>query len=216
MKTELPADLRARVLSAAQASPAPARAAVQRGTLVTLLVGVAALLVVFAVGGADLKTRPPAFVAMTAGGWALIAAAATWAGVARGGKMLGRSAAILVLAALVIGPSFMAWMLLGTTMWPGTLGYDAPLRAHLVCLAFVCAMAIGPFLALAVMRRASDPVHPRATGAALGAVAGAWAGVMGDLHCPVSDAIHVGIGHVLPVVLFAIVGALVGRRVLGI
>jgi hypothetical protein len=217
MKSELPADLRARVLAAAVVKPAPTRAAVQRTTLTALGVGVAALLgVFFACGGADMETRPPAFLAMTFGGWAVIAAVATWIGAARGGKMLGRSGAILVVATLATGPGLMAWMLLGTSMWPGTVGYDAPLPAHLACLAFVAAMAVGPFVALTLIRRGSDPVHPRATGAALGAVAGAWAGVMGDLHCPVSDALHVGVSHVLPVLLFAAVGVLLGRRVFGL
>ncbi len=213
----LPPQLRARVLAAAQSRPAPARAAVTRATLVALGVGVAALLLVFfALGGADTKTRPPAFLAMTSGGWVAIAAAATWIGAARGGSTLGRSGALLLAAALATGPGLLAWMLVGTSLWPGTIGYHAPMRAHLVCLAIVAAMATGPFLALAAIRRASDPVHPRATGAALGAVAGAWAGVMGDLHCPVSDALHVAIGHVAPVLIFAAVGALVGRRVFGL
>jgi len=217
MKMDLPPDLRARILSAAQARPAPARAAVERATLATLGGGLAAMALVFlAFGGADMTTRPPAFLAMTFGGWVAIAAVATWLGVARGGKMLGRNAAVLVVAALVTGPCLIAWMLVGTTMWPGTLGYDVPLRGHLVCLGFVTTMAVGPFLALAAVRRKSDPVHPQATGLALGAVAGAWAGVMGDLHCPVSDVVHVGVGHVLPVLVFAALGALLGRRVFGV
>jgi hypothetical protein len=217
MKPELPADLRSRVLAAAKASPAPARAAVQRGTALALVLGAVALVFVFLFfGGADLKTRPPAFLAMTLAGWTAIAALTTWVGAARGGNMLGRSTSLLVAAIVATGPGLMLWMHLGTSMWPGTLGYDAPLRAHLVCLSFVAAMALGPFVALAVVRRHSDPVHPRVTGAALGAVAGAWAGVMGDLHCPVSDAVHVGIGHVLPVLLFALVGWLAGRRVFGL
>lgn len=217
MKPELPKGLRSRVLAAAKASPAPPRAAVQRGTALAMLLGMASLVAVFFFfGGADLKTRPPAFLAMTAAGWAAIAAATTWAGAARGGSMLGRSTGLLVAAILATGPGLMLWMHLGTSMWPGTLGYDAPLRAHLVCLGFVAAMALGPFVALAVVRRGSDPVHPRVTGAALGAVAGAWAGVMGDLHCPVSDAVHVGIGHILPLVIFALVGWVAGRRVFGL
>ena len=37
-----------------------------------------------------------------------------------------------------------------------------------------------------------------------------------NLHCPVSDAMHVAMAHILPVVVFALAGALVGRRVLGL
>ena len=218
MKADLPTpDLRARVLEAARARPSPPRAEVRRSTFVSLLFGFAALAVVFfSLGGADLRTRPPSFLAMTLAGWVAIAAVATWAGAWRGRSMLGRKTELLVGAAVATGPGLFAWMLLGTSMWPGTLGYRTSLAAHFVCFAMVVAMTIGPFLAFAYVRRATDPVHPRATGAALGAVAAAWAGVMVDLHCPVSEAIHVSIGHVLPIVVFAILGALVGRRVFGV
>lgn len=212
-----PADLRARVLDAARTMPATPRAIVKRESTLVMLLGAAAIVVTFfAIGGADLRTRPPAFLATTALGWSAIAAAATWAGAMRGGQMLGRSGALLLTAALATGPSLLAWMIVGTHLWPGTVGYEAPMKAHLVCFALVGAMGLGPLVALAALRRRSDPVSPRASGAALGAVAGAWAGVMGDLHCPVSDALHVAIGHVAPVLFFALVGALLGRRVLGL
>jgi hypothetical protein len=212
-----PPDLRARVLEDAKRSPSPPRAVVQRTTAATLAVGFAVVVLVFgAIGGADLTTRPPEFLVLTLVGWTSIAVLATWGGFGRGRSMLGRSLNILVVVALVTAPGLLAWMLLGTSMYPGTLGYPTTLRVHLVCFASTATLAIGPFAALALVRRASDPVHPRASGAALGAAAGAWAGVMIDLHCPVSDTMHVAMAHVLPVIVFAVVGALLGRRVLGV
>ena len=50
----------------------------------------------------------------------------------------------------------------------------------------------------------------------MGAAAGAWGGVMIDLHCEIAHEMHVALAHVLPVVVLAAVGAIVGRRVLGI
>jgi hypothetical protein len=212
-----PPELRARVVSYAKSSPSPPRAAVQRANAATLAVGFAALVAIFvALGGADLTTRPPAFLALTLVGWISIALLATWGGFGRGRSMLGRGANVLVTVALVTGPGLLAWMLLGTSMYPGTLGFPASLKVHVTCFVSTTIMAIGPFAALAFVRRGYDPRHPRASGAALGAAAGAWAGVMIELHCPVSDAMHVAMAHVLPVVLFAALGALVGRRLLGV
>jgi hypothetical protein len=46
-------------------------------------------------------------------------------------------------------------------------------------------------------------------------MAGAWASVLIDLHCECADLLHVTLGHVLPVAVLAAVGAIVGRRVIG-
>src|SRR5262249_19427774 len=155
--------------------------------------------VVFAaIGGADFSTRPVPFLILTLVGWGAIALLATLGGVGRGGSMLGRSARVLVVVALVTGPGLLAWMMLRTSMYRGTSGFPASLRLHLACFVSPALMAVGPFAALVVVRRGSDPVHPRASGAALGAVAGAWAGVMIDLHCPVSDTLHVAMAHLVP------------------
>ncbi len=67
-------------------------------------------------------------------------------------------------------------------------------------------------LGLMLVRRGSDPVHPAATGAALGAACGACAGVMVELWCPVGAPRHVAVGHILPIVVVAILGASVGAR----
>jgi hypothetical protein len=69
-------------------------------------------------------------------------------------------------------------------------------------------------LSLALLRRGSDPVHPVATGAALGAACGAAAGVMVELWCPVAAPRHVAIGHILPITIVSILGALLGSRVI--
>ena len=66
------------------------------------------------------------------------------------------------------------------------------------------------------LRRGSDPVHPRASGAALGAAAGAWASVLIHLHCPVAATDHVLLGHLAPVLFLSLAGVLVGRRLLGV
>jgi hypothetical protein len=218
MKPSGPPDsLRARVLEDATRVPSPPRAATRRYDAATIAAGIALLAIVFAViGGADFSTRPLPFLVLTLVGWVAIALLATWGGVGRGGSMLGRSARVLVTVAVVTGPGLLAWMLLGTSMYPGTMGFPASVRLHVACFASTVLMAVGAFAALVIVRRGTDPVHPRVSGAALGAVAGAWAGVMIDLHCPVSDTLHVAMAHLVPELVLALTGALLGRRLLGV
>jgi hypothetical protein len=54
------------------------------------------------------------------------------------------------------------------------------------------------------------------TGAALGASAGAWAAVAMALHCPITSMRHVVFGHIAPVVVFALLGLVVGAKVVAV
>jgi hypothetical protein len=151
-------------------------------------------------------------VASTAAGWFALALAATL-GVTRRRSMLGRSRAELLVLPLALPfallGSYASWLL----RWP--VAGEVPVTRGLVCLVFTLAMAMAPFALFVRARRDSDPVHPCATGAAIGAMAGAWASVLIDLHCECADLLHVTLGHVLPVAVLAAVGAIVGRRVIG-
>jgi hypothetical protein len=73
-----------------------------------------------------------------------------------------------------------------------------------------------PLLALIVPRRGTDPVHPVFTGAALGMTAGAWTAMMAYLRCPHAVSLHCIVAHVVPMLVFAFVGALLGRALLKI
>ena len=214
----LPPSLRARVMDAARAQPSPSRARVRQAVVRTTVAGaLACLAIFFLVGGFNLTRRPPAFVALTVLGWGAIALLATWGGVARGRSMLGRPTGWLVMVALLTVPSLFAWMLVATATWPELRGTpSADVHAHVGCFVATTLLTLGPFVALVLARRRTDPVHPRATGAAIGAAAGAWGVVMIDLHCPVSATLHVGLAHLGPIALFALAGALLGRRFIGI
>ena len=63
------------------------------------------------------------------------------------------------------------------------------------------------------VRRDTDVKHPKATGAALGSAAGAWGGAFLEGHCPSLDIVHMTLGHALPIVVLALLGALFGRVV---
>jgi hypothetical protein len=89
--------------------------------------------------------------------------------------------------------------------WPERIGYR--------CLLLSCLMVAWPLVAVILVRRGSDPVHPRLTGAAIGAAVGACVWVMVDLWCPVGYVPHVMLGHALPVVLSTALGTWLGRFV---
>ncbi len=146
-------------------------------------------------------------------GWFAVAAVSMWAALARGSSVAGRPRAWLF--AVVAGtPALLFAMMFGL----GVLQPEAMLlhseRVGLKCLGLTVAAALFPLMGLAVVRRQSDPVHPIATGAALGAACGASAGVMVEMWCPVAAPRHVAIGHILPIFIMAAIGALLGARVI--
>jgi len=98
-------------------------------------------------------------------------------------------------------------------LWPGATSADAA-ASPLPCLALTFAAAAYPLAGVLMLRRSTDPMHPVAGGAALGAASGAAGGVIVSWWCPLSDATHVLLAHVLPVAMLAIVGAAAGDSVL--
>ena len=82
------------------------------------------------------------------------------------------------------------------------------------CL-FVATLVSGPALAFlgAALRRAAA-VSSGLRGAALGAAAGAWGGFAVFVFCPSGNLQHLLVGHVLPIAVFTLVGALALTRML--
>ncbi len=212
----LPLHLRDKVLTATASTPALTRDRVRLRSLLLVALGFAVALGVFAkLGGLTLVGRSLGFVLAVAVGWTLVASVATWSSLGRGKSMLGRASQTLGLVTLVSAPVVYAWVT-GCTLAAASFGDAAPWTANLHCLSAALVLSAAPFVAFALARRGSDPVHPRMLGAALGAAAGAWGGVLIDLHCPMTHWLHVAFAHVLPILAFALVGALTGKRVLGL
>jgi hypothetical protein len=63
------------------------------------------------------------------------------------------------------------------------------------CLEFGLATAIVPVVVGAIFLRGALPVGSRPVAAALGAGGGSLGGLMLHLHCPITDALHVGVMH---------------------
>ncbi len=211
-----PPDLRARILEAARHEAAPTRDVAERSATIAVVSGYAiAVVLMLVTGGPETTRRPPELLVATALGWASIALAAAWGAYGRGRSMLGRATSILGTLALVTGPLLLGWAMM-TSAWPEAQLRQGTMRIHVACFAFTMMYALAPLVGLSIARRGTDPVHPRATGAALGAAAGAWGSVMIDLHCPLSGTMHVALAHVLPVVVLAALGAWAGRRIVGL
>jgi hypothetical protein len=130
--------------------------------------------------------------------------------------MLGHTRRVLFVAALATAPAVLAWVMACTLGWPGVREPAAGAAANVACLVATSVLSLGPLFALGYLRRGSDPVHPRATGAAIGAAAGAWGGVLIDLHCGIVHPLHVALAHVMPIAVYALIGAALGSRLFGL
>lgn len=205
------AELRARVLEAVRREPSPARGTTRRRIALAVAAGFAPLVAIFCgLGGVDHGERPVGQIALTAAGGVLLSVAATWGTLTRGQSMLGRPLAWLIVVMLVTPVLLFGLYLLGTVIFP-VVPTPCDGAHHAACLALGTLMGLGPLTAFAIARRATNPVHPALTGAALGAAAGAWGGFAIATHCAHVASEHMLLGHTLPVVVVALLGALVAR-----
>jgi hypothetical protein len=212
-----PPALRARVMAAVRAEPvAPRAAGVRQRVLLVLVALLFAGALSIAIGRPGLRGRPFAYVASLAVAWLLVCAVATWAGVGRGQSMLGRSAGWRAGAVALVPMALLATSLGLGAAWPETLADNAGAGAHLLCVIGTMGFALAPLVAFALMRRASDPVAPGLTGAAIATAAGAWGALGIELHCRYTSPFHVVVSHVLPVAILALVGALVASKYVAI
>jgi hypothetical protein len=209
------AEARARALAAVTQIPSPTRGEHRTRALalaVGAVIGTAALF--FAMGGLRMGARPSELVAFTCGLGLAVASAATFAGLSRRRSMLGRPSHELLVVCFALAPLLTVVALSAAALWP--LDEDVSPNAHLACLAFTVIQGALPLAALFVFRRGTDPLHPALTGTVLGTVAGAWSSVMAYLRCPHASVTHWLVAHVLPVVVLAVVGLVLGRTLLKI
>jgi hypothetical protein len=130
--------------------------------------------------------------------------------------MLGRSTRARLATAVVTPIALLVAALAASSIWPQTVDGRSSVSLSAVCALFTVAFATGPLAAFFFASRLSEPVAPRAAGAALGAAAGAWGALGIELYCVRATPSHVLTGHVVPVALLILVGTLVGEGVLRI
>lgn len=207
------ADLRARVLAAAAAAPAPTRRRGQRVALVAVAASIAIAFIVFELAGGleHSRGRPVGLTFGLAAGWAVHAALLAFVALGRRRSTLARRPFVVATLAVVTPLACLVWM----QAFAGE--YIEPFqRVGYRCFALTVAMAAVPLGAFLALRRGIEPREPSALGAAAGATAGAWAGVLVDLWCPLTNVSHATVGHALPLAFLMLIGALVGRKTLGV
>jgi hypothetical protein len=212
----LPPELRDRILTAVDREPVPTRAQRTRGAVLALVIGFGLLLSSLASHGITRHGRPVGYMVALAAAWLPIAAVATWAGVSRGRSMLGRPLSWLYAVVALTPVALMAAWAVVALFWPSTLFDASGPKQHLVCDTATIVLSLGPLLALGRVRRGTDPVTPRWTGAAIGTAAAAWAAIVLHLFCGFTRPFHILVGHVLPVVLVAWVGSVLTARTVAI
>jgi hypothetical protein len=210
-------DLRERILAAARAEASPTKAEARRRLARIVALGFALEIAIFLYAGAVYRgNRPDWLMASTTVGVTIIAAIATCLSYGRGRSMLGRPRVLLLAIVALVPLLLVGWtgaMDEGAT--PFQVGYgDA--AATLSCFRLTLLLSIGPAVALLWARRATDPVHPRTSAAALGIAAGAWGTVAMSLLCTTENVTHVAFGHVLPAVVLAVLGSWIGARLLSL
>jgi hypothetical protein len=211
----LPAGLKAKVRGAVEARPSPTRSTARARVRTIALASVAiAAVLFFGTGGISHGSgRTTGVAAASIGGWAAVAAWSIWAANRRGASATGPSRAWLL--AVAIGTPALLFALMRAIALAAPAANELHLeRLGLDCFSLTLAATLFPFVGLLLLRRGSDPVHPAAAAAALGAATTAAGGVMVELWCPVVAWKHVALGHVLPIVVLALGGALLGGQVL--
>ena len=208
------ANLRARLLAQVHDEPSPTRDHQRRlGGLIILGVSVLVGLEFVVSGGVRLGTRPPGFVAGTSLAWLLGIVTLLIALRSRG--PLGLPGAVLwALAFASLAFPFGVGVVL-SGVYP-TTAVPTPGHPGLLCLELSLAWSTAPLTAWVFVRRESDPVHPIAAGAAIGALAGCISGFLVNLTCTFADSRHLALGHLFPGLIQVGVGAMMGHLVLSI
>ena len=129
--------------------------------------------------------RPAAAGAAIVAGTAVLALAATWAARPLRRSMLAPPRALLLGVAIGVPLLVGAWL----ALWHGVYA-DPFTRIGWRCFALTALTAPWPFAVLVRASHRLEPRHPGTAGAALGAVAGAWAAAMVELWCPLSEGAH--------------------------
>jgi hypothetical protein len=142
--------------------------------------------------------------------------AATLVAIGRGERGLGADVVALSLVALLVTPIYAVLTLFDPLEVSDTAAASLAKLSPwgLRCLTVSAAVGLLVLLGFAAALRRSVPVASRLRGAAVGAAAGAWAGLSVFVFCPAVEYRHLLVGHVLPIAAFTLVGLVAIPRAL--
>ena len=133
---------------------------------------------------------------------------ATLVALGRGQRGLGSGAVALFLVAILVTPIYAVLTLVDPVEMSRTLDASlAPLSPWGPrCLSISIAVGLLVLFSFTAALRRSAPAASRLRGAAVGAAAGAWAGLGVFVFCPAVEVHHLLVGHVLPIAVFTLIG----------
>jgi len=128
--------------------------------------------------------------------------------VGRGERGLGSGVVSLFMVSLFVTPIYAVLTLTSALgageAATGSLAEVSPWGPR--CLAMSATVGLVALIGLTAALRRSAPVASRLRGAALGAAAGAWAGLSVFIYCPATEYHHLIVGHVLPIAALTLLG----------
>ncbi|MBK7586283.1 MAG: DUF1109 family protein [Myxococcales bacterium] len=213
--TPLPPDIRSHVLATSQATPSLTRHALGRRRQLVLATALGATLAVGLMRGVPEPSnlRPMMFLGVAVGAALLVAVAVSLWMFVPAPSALGRPSSSRRAVAVCVPILLAAGMLAANLLAPETLrSPPAPIGAAVACLIVFTVLGMMLLGGLVWLERDSDPTSPRATGASLAALAGAWTAFAMAVQCPAVDPVHVLGTHVLPSALLIGAGVLLGGR----
>jgi hypothetical protein len=168
--------------------------------------------------GLEIDVASPGAVATVLALLAGLALAATMFALSQGRRGLGIAATSLVSIAALVAPVYAAL----TVLQPLHSGAadDVALTGVAIspwglrCILVATVVSASTTAIFAVALRRAVVVASGLRGAALGAAAGAWGGLAVFAFCPSGEVQHLLVGHVLPIVVFTLLGAIVLNKVL--
>jgi hypothetical protein len=155
----------------------------------------------------DLATLPASYVAVQMGLPFGVAVASLAVALSPGKLGLGVSLGALATVVLLGPLSF--WLAALAMPRPGTASGDAGLFSALVCFDITLLWAALPLVAAAFALRRSFAGGAVWRSALIGAASGLFSGAVMNLHCTNVDPLHMAMGHGLPIVAGALIGAAV-------
>jgi hypothetical protein len=219
-----PAALYDRILAAVEATHAPTTspririaAALAAATLASTIIVLIASQVVYGryAVGLEIEAQSSSHLLFVLVSLIALTMLTTHFSVWRGKRGFGAAAIVLALVTGLIAPIYAALVMVSSVheYVPESVSVTiSPWGARCLLIASITGLFVLASITAALRR--SVPSASQLRGAALGAAAGAWAGLAVFVFCPASEHPHLLVGHVLPILGLTLLGLILTPRLL--